>query len=288
MALHDYKKQYLNQLSQVGSFANGWSAFRYQIEAVVGRNPSGQQIFNLGDQLRDIFRGNAFPGRAQSQLSAAGACWEALIVWYLNLVFWGTSVSVARTTRTAVPVRLREALTVTILNNQTNTESDVLLFNTPDEAGFTGSTTEELNNHLSPRLHEVELVNLQCKTNWNDNAQIPMLWDIIYNSQRRPSSVGVGIHGVSPESFARFRYAFATVPSQNSSFTPRSMPALRVQGLSGGNYWGRPTQAGVARSISELPGFTFSGVFAGGVANHIDHQLQAGNLRFDDFLNLNW
>ena len=46
----------------------------------------------------------------------------------------------------------------------------------------------------------VNFVNLQCKTNWNDNAQVPMLWDIIYSSNEKLNNISVGINGVSPHS----------------------------------------------------------------------------------------
>ena len=29
----------------------------------------------------------------------------------------------------------------------------------------------------------LEIHIIQCKTNWNDNAQIPMLWDMVYSAQ---------------------------------------------------------------------------------------------------------
>ena len=45
-------------------------------------------------------------------------------------------------------------------------------------------------------------MNLQCKTNWNDNAQIPMLWDLIYNAQGfKISNISVEIKGISLNSF---------------------------------------------------------------------------------------
>ena len=64
-----------------------------------------------------------------------------------------------------------------------------------DEIGLTivcGSQNEdyirdkfniEVSNYLCARdFDSFEIGVIQCKTNWNDNAQIPMLWDMIYSN----------------------------------------------------------------------------------------------------------
>ena len=51
-------------------------------------------------------------------------------------------------------------------NNSTNSESDINLFSVPDFRTFSGSTVEDLDNHISNnRISDVDLVVLQCKTN---------------------------------------------------------------------------------------------------------------------------
>ena len=50
-----------------------------------------------------------------------------------------------------------------------------------------------------------------------------------------------------------FFYAFATLPSQNPEefSNVKILPIVRLKQLSGGNYWGRPTQSGV-NSIKDI------------------------------------
>ena len=39
---------------------------------------------------------------------------------------------------------------------------------------------EKINDFITFNFDKIEINVIQCKTNWNDNAQIPMLWDMIY------------------------------------------------------------------------------------------------------------
>lgn len=40
-----------------------------------------------------------------------------------------------------------------------------------------------LNILVDRDANSIDINVIQCKTNWNDNAQIPMLWDMVYNAQ---------------------------------------------------------------------------------------------------------
>lgn len=58
---------------------------------------------------------------------------------------------------------------------------------------------------------------IQCKTNWNDNAQIPMLWDLIYSVDRFAARTSVQVNRTRTISELRdFRHAFMIVPTQKT------------------------------------------------------------------------
>jgi hypothetical protein len=106
-----------------------------------------------------------------------------------------------------------------------------------------------------------------------------MLWNIVYAAQNlQVQNVVVGSNGFSPSSFGKFSYAFMTVPTNTEregkdSFKQNSTAVIRVQGMTGGNYWGNPSQSGVADSISEYFGRNFDHIFEGGVQRHISTKL---------------
>jgi|SaaInlV_120m_DNA_3_1039746.scaffolds.fasta_scaffold00815_2 hypothetical protein len=274
--INRFKEEYLRQLAQVGSFKDSWPVFQREIENHLSNPISGQSIFDLGDHLQEIFKANSTEGRGQGSLSGGGAAWECLVSWYVNFVLWNTPTIAVRQNKKFVPKAISDCTTVTIYNNQTNTESDILLFDIPQHKELKGDSLKDIQFHLSTRLQLTTLVVLQCKTNWNDNAQIPMLWDMIYNSESRLSSVSVGVNGYSPKSLRNFKYAFATVPSNtNAVYKPTSVSVLRVKGLTGGNYWGRATTPDVAASIKELASRHFSSLMGGGAIAHIENNLAA-------------
>ena len=102
-----------------------------------------------------------------------------------------------------------------------------------------------------------------------------MLWNIVYAAQNlQVQNVVVGSNGYSPVSFGRFSYAFMTVPTNTEkdgkdNFKSTSTAVVRVQGMTGGNYWGNPSVSGIADSVAEYFGRNFGHVFDGGVQRHI-------------------
>lgn len=279
----------MEQLTSVASFENCRAVWAPEIQRRIGGQVDGQSLFCLGDQLADIFRTTGESGRTQGSLSGGGAAWECLVCWYLNLVFWDTPVFVARQNRQFVPSVIYDSICVTIANTQTNTESDIVIFSVPDIDDLSGSSLSDLDTHLTKKIDEADLCVLQCKTNWNDNAQIPMLWDMIYNSSTfRIPYVSVGRNGVDPSSFRQFAYAFVTVPSNQTQYNASQTAVLRVKGLTGGNYWGKPTEQNVAASIKELPGRRFPTFFSGGVVTHLNRALEDGRIDAGRFLSLSW
>ncbi len=286
--LNQYKATTLKKAMTLASVQRSWPIWGPRISSFLGSNITGQKIFNLGEVISDIFQSNRIKGRNQSAVSTGGTAWEALNVWYLNFLFWGTSVVITRTNKSLVPECLRNAITVTHSSVQTNTESDISIYNVPNYGLLTSSNINDLNNHLASRIQNINFVNLQCKTNWNDNAQVPMLWDLIYNVDSfRISNVSVGIRGVSPYSFANFKYAFSTVPTVKlEKLKSNSIAVLRVKNLSGGNYWGHASVAGIAKCLNELAGNHFGNEFSGGIINHLDQQISSDPTFLEKFLSL--
>lgn len=285
-ALDKFRLKMLSQMSGLASFRNSWPIFKPTVDALCNpAAPTAQSIFELGNHLSSIFQSNAVGGRSQSTLAGAGTAWECLVVWYLNLIFWGTEVIAARPNKKFMPSIVLDSLSVSISNYSTNSESDIVIFSVPNTGTRSEIKLQDINDLISATILSTDIAVVQCKTNWNDNAQIPMLWDLIYNAQgtNRVSGVRVGTQGTSPISFRSFSYAFVTVPTQKKPIKPESIAVLRVKNLTGGNYWGKASQANIASSLSEFPGRNFAQFFSGGVQTHINTQLQTDQRYFERF-----
>lgn len=118
-----------------------------------------------------------------------------------------------------------------------------------------------------------------------------MLWDLIYRSVPVDLTLQLGCNGVSPRSFKdkSIKYAFMTVPTnRKNKYKAGGVPVNRVRGLSGGNYWGHPTEQGVARGFSDFLNTNFSAHFQGSIQNHIDRELAANPDLMQKFLGLNF
>ena len=288
--LEDYRLRALKKMSSLQSMQGPWIIWEPLIRSHLSNPPNGQTILNLGEKLSEIFQSNKSPGRNQSVLSVGGTAWECLNVWYLNLLFWDTPIVAVRTNKSLVPECLRNALTVTHSTVATNTESDVSIFSIPDLHLLKSSKLTDLDAHLNARMNKIDFVNLQCKTNWNDNAQIPMLWDLIYSvNSFKLTSVNLGIKGVSPNSFNSFKYAFSTVPTVKlEKFKTNSLAVLRVRNISGGNYWGHASKRGIASCINELPNNHFSSRFKGGMVNHLNSSIAKDASFIEKFIKLDF
>lgn len=257
------RQRVVQELFNTTTVQRSWIVWQPIIQGLIGNNPTAQSILNLGEHLRDIFNSTK-TSRSQSGVSRGGTAWEALITWYINLCCVGTRV-VAVKKKSQIPSPLSDAITVNYSNFSCNTESDITVIVFPDESTFTS-----LNNSLLKRSGSVDMVNLsnavlpsfsnfeigiiQCKTNWNDNAQIPMLWDMIYSTDRfRRTHISVGKNGSSIQSLNGFSYSFVTVPTNKlNNYSSTSVCVKRVINLTGGNYWGVQSKNGVASSVKEI------------------------------------
>jgi hypothetical protein len=231
-------------------------------------------VFDLGGHLKEVFMSHK-RGRSQGDLSRGGASWEILACWYLNLVFWGTNAVAIRPNKIFVPPVVRDALSVEVKGVLTNKETDLLVIAVPPQPAGAVLNRDGIDREIRANPTATTLGVIQCKTNWNDNSQIPMLWNIVYSARNlQVPNVTVGAKGVSPASFGGFSYAFVTVPTNTMKdgrepFKASTTAVVRVLGLSGGNYWGNPSEIGVAHQVSEYFGRNFASVFSGGVHHHL-------------------
>lgn len=279
----------MRHLASVSSFSDSWSDWLPTINRELTATPTPQHIFDLGEKLHDIFRSRSVIGRDNSAVSTGGTAWEALVCWYLNLVLYGSDVVAIRPHANFTPQVFKDALSVNISNNSTNTESDLIVFSIPNASTTTPLNLGVIDNLIRAHTASTDVAVVQCKTNWNDNSQIPMLWDLIYNSQTfRVPNVSVGRGGVSPASFRKFVYSFMTVPTSRGPYTPTNLAVLRVRGLTGGNYWGKPTVSGVARSVSEFFTTNFATHLSGTVQQHIKNNLMSDPAILRRFLDLDF
>jgi len=221
--------------------------------------PTQQELLGMGDRLSAAFRlDSMIRDRSQGTLSGGGNVWQALICHYLNVCLAGTDAIAL--TASFVPSSIKAALKISYTGSAAvNADLDVMVVVAPSASAQTSGRNPKriFSEFVEARFSDCSVVVIQAKTNWNDNAQIPMLWNFIYNLAwrgqipRNGFSVGSGSWHLSE--LKSFSYAFVTVPTNPiEKFNPQSMPVLRVATMSGGAYWGRPTRNGVIQSITEF------------------------------------
>ena len=306
------RQRSIQQLFTINSFSSSWNEWRRAINNLLSNNPTANQIYNLGDSLRDIFRTTRQSGRSQNSIVSGGASWEALICWYLNLCLINRRTFVIKHHNDLIPSCIKDAITVNYGNFQSNTESDLIALTYPDKEEYhcdkpaininnaqgepiliTDSREYpflKVINALSARdFKDLEIHIIQCKTNWNDNAQIPMLWDAVYSATNFRNNITVGTNGYSIRDCARFSYSFITVPSNTlrknnrDTYTATSTAVLRVHNLSGGNYWGLQSKSGVASSVKELLERNLRNGHSDGILNTINTAIEELHTTFSYF-----
>lgn len=254
------RKKVVEDIHKLGSIKKVWKNWSADItEVTKGDTPNNIQLRELGNTLYDIFRGTS-EGRTQGDVSGGGAAWEGLVCWYLNLCLTGSRTVVIKSKKANIPECILHSISVNYGNFKSNTESDLLAITFPDDTRLLQEYKDDvkvvsdlISKVTDEKFHETELTVIQCKTNWNDNAQIPMLWDLIYASEGFSQVATVGSNGYSHNKLKSFNYAFATVPTvKPDSFKPTSTSVKRVQKLSGGNYWALPSKSGIAMNIADM------------------------------------
>ena len=254
---------------------------------------------NASENQKEAFKiekENRSNRRDQSGLSQSGKVFECLTSWYLNILFWNTPVVVGSAGKNRVPDVLRDVTTVNVNNSECNSETDVFAFSIPDADYFSYTGIASVNEWLVPRLSKVNLTMIQTKTNWKDNVQIPMLWNLIYKDKLIYEGVRIGRNGQFLESLESFSYAFITIPSGKGSLdeicAPHERHVLRVQQMSGGNYWCASRKENVAKAIYDFPDRNFKGIIlrtpSKRLWGHVQENLQKYPNMLDSFLNLNF
>jgi len=265
-SVDEYREIVVKDLFKTKTMQNAWPIWKPQIDQKTRNLSDPDLIFDLGDHLSGIFLSTAEEGRGQNVLSAAGHAWEGLVTLYLNLVFSGTNAVAMKQKKSLVPKCLLDATSINYGSDQTNTESDVVVVVFPDGFDFTplGLTVPALSKAMSRNLNRFEMGVIQCKTNWNDNSQIPMLWDMIYRSRGfDENNISIGRNGHFVDDLRKFTYSFATVPTQKDPFKSSDMAVKRVRNLTGGNFWGKTTEPGIALGLKEIFSKNFRAAFAG-------------------------
>lgn len=273
-----YRKKCIERLFKTDGFKKAWTTWKNEINNL-SKKKTQKQIFDLGDHLRDIFYSTSTGKRGQSEVSGGGANWESLVCWYLNLCLIGRRTIVIKHNKELIPEPISNAITVNYGSFTSNTESDLIAITFPDENDYNidkynikvfDQNQEEvritkkgkkqeynllgiLNALCSRDFSKLEIHIIQCKTNWNDNAQIPMLWDMLYSANTFRKDIKIGKEGYSIHNAKRFTYSFVTVPTVKlEKINSDSTCVQRVRNLSGGNFWGLPSKSNVASSIKEL------------------------------------
>lgn len=241
-----------------------WPKWKVAINEMLGSPITPTTVLDLADNLATIYKTTTESGRSQGTLKRGGVAWEGIVCWYLNLCLLGSRTVVIKLKKNLVPEPIRDATTVLYGSFVSNTESDLLAITFPKRSEYQSDLSEEyksekkiknlMDDLAEKHFPEYEVGVIQCKTNWNDNAQVPMLWDMVYHAKGfGTQKISVGRNGYSTNGLKKFTYSFVTVPSSKKDIRgPRCTPVNRVCSLSGGNYWGMPSESGVASSLKEI------------------------------------
>lgn len=269
------RKASVCRILQTKTIHEAWPQWKQQMNKILDGKYTPTTILDLADSLAEIFKKTSQSGRSQSNLKRGGVGWEGIVGWYMNLCLLGSRTVVIKVVKDLVPEPIRDSITVRYGSFISNTESDLLAITFPKRREYVMELTEQQKSIKGMKEHmnilaekhfpEYEVGIIQCKTNWNDNAQIPMLWDMVYRAKGFDEhNTSVGNNGYSISGLKKFTYSFVTVPSSKKDITGKNCtPVNRVSNLSGGNYWGMPSESGIASSLKEI----FSRNFCGGL-NH--------------------
>jgi hypothetical protein len=250
----------VEQLLTTPSFEKAWPRINDFLLEKVGEF-TREDFLCLGDHLSNAFTDKT-SDRSQGSVSSAGVVWESLIAWYLNSCLVGTN-AVCLKSKKLIPKCVLDSLTVSHANYGRLSEPDLVLISLPSSLNeqVTELTNKKVLSEYSSlclkHFTSICVINIQCKTNWNDNAQIPMLWNMLYSQAAKSSltmdnfSIGTTRHSL--EQLSDFGYAFVTVPTNDrSKLKTDSSAVFRVATMTAGNYWGHPSKNGVASSIQDF------------------------------------
>jgi hypothetical protein len=232
--------------------------------------PTAHEVIDVGEHLSDSYLlGGAFKGQSgQSSLSHGGSTWQVLVGHYLNLCLAGTDAIAIN--GAFVPPCIKEALKVVYKTNPASNlwpDVDVMVMYAPGVSkvmprcrkvtGESYGVIKDFAEYVANNFTKLSVVLVQTKTNWNDNAQTPMLWNMVYKLAHEGKlksngfSVGTGKYHLS--SVSGFSYSFVTVPTNDpTKYKSTSMEVARVAGMTGGAFWGRPSKTHVMNCVSDF------------------------------------
>ena len=272
--IEQYRERAVTHVMGLKSMKKLWNArWRTEVLKRVGDPPDPMRLVDLGDELSSVFKSTREGGRKQKTLSGGGAAWECLICWYCNLCMIGSRVVFIKFRKSLIPEPIRDAITVSYRGVDTTSEADVMAIVFPDMPEYTkprdkipnGRFLKMVNDMTHRHFDKHEVGIISCKTNWNDSAQIPMLWDMVYRRGGVPELdiiVGTSDHFLTD--LRKFTYSFVTVPTTKiESCKSDNLVVRRVTTLSGGNYWGYETRKGVAKSLKQIFGNNFRSGYTG-------------------------
>lgn len=295
------RKRVVQDLFEMPSFKNHFPSWREFLINSTARPLNSNDLLDFGELLSRAFQqtGKSRSQDTQSTVSTGGNAWEGLVCWYMNLILAGSRAVVVKKAAT-LPEVLRDSFATYYGSVKCNTEADLIVVVFPnseryrssisslvvDGERFVSDSAQIVWNSRSigclEQLFEAdhgnfELGLVQCKTNWNDNAQIPMLWDFLYRAEQFESNaVKIGGRSVSIKDLQKFTYSFVTVPTGAEEHNENALKVKRVRNLSGGNYWGRPTKQGVSLSLDNIFHINYESAFDGSIASSL--KLVSNNL----------
>jgi len=274
MLVENLRKLSIEKLFSVPTFKKYWPKWKSKIRIILGKNYTADNILDIADSLREIVSSTSKPGRKQSALSGIGAAWECIVTWYLNLCLVNTRAVVFKYSKKIIPSSIRDALTINFNGENYLSETDLIGFVLPNKKEYLEKEDREekkiietFDDFANKNFRDFEVSVIQCKTNWNDSAQIPFLWNLLYKlGGVSQENVRIGINNRVTNALKRFNYSFVTMPSNKNldDFESGKLPVERVKNLSGGNYWGMKTKSRVASSLKEMIGKSFVSAFEEG------------------------
>ena len=279
--LEKYRELVVSDALNTPSFKDKvWEKWKTWIQNYSNDYTKHSNIRKLGENLSEMFRstrGNIDTGyedptqNRNSIVSIGGTAWQTIIIWYLNLLGLGTNYVVIPRKKLITPDPIYKGTNILIFNEPAGKEPDLYLIGFHTESDLLKDFEEMLikykdsisaikeENKLyqlvdaisKQEFNEYEIGILQTKTNWNDLVQGVAMWNLIYKHKHVFKD-----HITFGETYTikDLKYSFITVPSNtdNSKFKSSNTAVKRAKTFSGGNYWGRPSEKGVANSIWQI------------------------------------
>ena len=296
-----------------------------------------EKIFELGEHLRDVFFSTkdeseeSTTSETQSMKSSGGRLWERLVAYYLNYCLANTRTVVF----TGVPKFEAIRTAVTFNDMDSASEVDLLAVTFPEKPEFQDDIfdirvfnqadgmsipIEIINNtrisektrmnrladyYINMSYPEIGIHVIQCKTNWNDDIQTPMLWGLLYDLSRSgvrlpvSSSIAFGSGKYTLPRLDDFSYSFVALPSQNNGeyetdlekrkrlsisfeqkFSEENLPVKRAKFIKGGYYWGLPKHNTI-HPVGELLNRNLATGLKGHIVENIESNIVSGCYKTD-------